>query len=237
METGRWTMAGESTSPSLRVDKLIEGHEYSFRVKAVNREGESAWLTGKESIVAKNPFDVASKPMAPQVVDVDADHVDLEFRPPRNDGGTPITEYIIEKKPKKSPFWQEAVRVAATKPKAGEEDSAAAIRTTVPDLIEGEEYEFRVIAVNKAGPSEPSDPSEAVICRPTKVPPSIDLAAMKDIRVRVGRAINFTVPYKGTPCPTATWSINGKDVVVDKRVECENIAASAIINIPNSVRD
>ncbi|OTF81927.1 hypothetical protein BLA29_015399, partial [Euroglyphus maynei] len=76
-------MAGESTSPSLRVDKLIEGHEYSFRVKAVNREGESAWLTGKESIVAKNPFDVASKPMAPQVVDVDADHVDLEFRPPR----------------------------------------------------------------------------------------------------------------------------------------------------------
>ena len=243
METGRWTMAGESTSPSLRVDKLIEGHEYSFRVKAVNREGESPWLTGKESIIAKNPFDVASKPQAPQVVDVDADHVDLEFRPPRNDGGTPITEYIIEKKPKKSPFWQEAVRVAAPpKPKAGDDGEAAAnvpIRTTVPDLIEGEEYEFRVVAVNKAGPSDPSDPSEAVVCRPTKVPPSIDLGAMKDIYVRVGRAINFTVPYKGTPCPTATWTIKGKDVVAgaDKRVECENMAASAIINITNSVRE
>ena len=243
METGRWTMAGESTSPSLHVDKLIEGHEYSFRVKAINREGESDWLTGKESIIAKNPFDVASKPMAPQVVDVDADHVDLEFRPPRNDGGTPITEYIIEKKPKKSPFWQEAIRVPATKPKgSGEDDAAAAsaaIRATVPDLIEGEEYEFRVIAVNKAGPSDPSDASEAVVCRPTKVPPSIDLDAMKDIRIRVGRAINFTVPYSGTPSPKATWTIKGQDVQPgeDKRVECENIASSAIINIPNSVRE
>ena len=39
-------------------------------------------------------------------------------------------------------------------------------RGTVPDLTEGEQYQFRVIAVNQAGPSEPSEPSDTVTCKP-----------------------------------------------------------------------
>ena len=253
-ETGRWTNAGESATPSVRVDKLIEGHEYLFRVKAVNREGDSPWCQGRDSIVAKNPFDTASKPAPPKVVDVDADHVDLEWRPPRSDGGAPITEYIVEKKPKKSAFWTEAVRVPAPKgkdasggaklpgAKPGSGDGADAdanvLRATVPDLLEGEEYEFRIVAVNKAGPSDPSDPSESVICRPSKVPPSIDLDAMKDIKVRAGRPINFTVPIKGAPTPTITWNVKGTVVLPkDPRIETESTSTTAIINIPSSVRD
>ena len=36
----------------------------------------------------------------------------------------------------------------------------------VPDLIEGNQYEFRVRAVNKAGPGEASDPTKPHIARP-----------------------------------------------------------------------
>lgn len=51
--------------------------------------------------------------------------------------------------------WEPAITVPA--------DSTSA---TVPDLTAGEEYEFRIIAVNKGGASEPSDPSQSVIAKP-----------------------------------------------------------------------
>ena len=100
-------------------------------------------------------LDQPDKPGAPQVVDWDSGNVDLSWNPPRRDGGAPITGYIIEKKPKNSPIWEEAARVEG-------KDT----RATVPGLKDGEEYEFRVTAVNKAGPSEPSEPCAPFLARP-----------------------------------------------------------------------
>lgn len=53
--------------------------------------------------------------------------------------------------------WEEGARVPGTETKG-----------TVPNLTEGQEYEFRVVAVNKAGPGEPSDPSDMVMCKPRR---------------------------------------------------------------------
>lgn len=99
-ENMRWVPVGEAIGTSMRVDHLSEGHDYQFRVRACNKEGESAPLQTSEAITAKDPFTRPDRPGAPQATDWDKDHVDLEWTPPKKDGGAPITDYIIEKRPK-----------------------------------------------------------------------------------------------------------------------------------------
>lgn len=55
-ETGVWLPVGQSPVPEMEVTDLTPGHEYKFRVKAVNKEGESEPLETYSSIIAKDPF-------------------------------------------------------------------------------------------------------------------------------------------------------------------------------------
>ena len=84
---GTWVDAGETPDCKLKVNKLTPNKEYAFRVKAVNAQGESIPLEIVSPIVAKNPFDVPDAPGEPNIVDFGADHVDLSWTAPANDGG------------------------------------------------------------------------------------------------------------------------------------------------------
>ena len=55
-DSGLWLPVGKSKDPEMEVDGLVPGHEYSFRVKAINKEGESEPLETLSSIIAKDPF-------------------------------------------------------------------------------------------------------------------------------------------------------------------------------------
>ena len=54
--TGQWMPCGQSKVPEHDVTGLQEGKKYKFRVKAVNKDGESEPLEADQAIVAKNPF-------------------------------------------------------------------------------------------------------------------------------------------------------------------------------------
>lgn len=81
--------------------------------------------------------------------------MELEWDPPKSDGGAPITGYVIEKKSKHAKEWAKAA-----------EFKEPVTKGVVMGLKENEEYQFRVRAVNKAGPGEPSDASTKVIAKP-----------------------------------------------------------------------
>lgn len=79
----------------------------------------------------------------------------LQHRPEFQDGGDPISGYVIEKRKKHAKDWVECAKV-----------NGPVYEASVLGLKEGEEYQFRIRAVNNAGMGEPSDPSKKVITKP-----------------------------------------------------------------------
>lgn len=104
-----------------------------------------------------NPLlDPPSAPEAPLVDEIFATTCRLQWSPPSTDGGSPLTTYVLERRLQGATRWSKV-----TKQTIGPET----IQMVVEELIEGSEYEFRVIACNKVGPSEPSAPSRMILAK------------------------------------------------------------------------
>lgn len=96
--------------------------------------------------------DVPGKPGTPLPSAVKNTSISLSWSAPTSDGGSPITNYILEMKSSVLFRWTPVTS-----------DKITDTEYTVSKLTEGEEYEFRVIAENRAGQGKPSDS-----CKPVK---------------------------------------------------------------------
>lgn len=209
--TGQWIPCGRSNEPEATVTGLQEGKSYKFRVKAVNKEGDSEPLETEGTIIAKNPFDEPDKPGRPEPTDWDEDFVDLKWAPPKDDGGAEIEKYIVQKRDKSGRTWNDALTVP------GKQTTAK-----VTDIEPGHEYEFRVVAVNKAGPSEPSDASKSVIAKPRFLAPRIDRKNLQKKVMRAGQMLRMEADVKGEPAPKITWTYNNETLRTVDRLKIDN---------------
>lgn len=93
-------------------------------------------------------------PAAPEVVDKNKHSVTLAWKPPENDGGSPVKGYIIQIQEEGSSNW---IRV-------NDSDSLhPTTEFTMPSLREMKRYRFRIIAVNDIGESDPSPSTSEVL--------------------------------------------------------------------------
>ncbi len=88
-----------------------------------------------------------------EVSDIRPDSCVLTWKPPKNDGGSPISNYIIEKFNTKKGEWQKVSSFCRVP------------FYEVTGLTEGAEYKFRVSAENLYGQSVPLECEKPIIAK------------------------------------------------------------------------
>lgn len=105
------------------------------------------------NIFGSSHLDVPSAPRDLSVSDITKTTAMLKWAEPESDGGSPITNYVVEKCTNFNSRWVKACKATVT-------DTTV----TLSDLVEGTSYEFKVYAENEAGPGpacKPVGPVEA----------------------------------------------------------------------------
>ena len=183
--------AGSSLTTAETVAGLSNGDTYEFQVAAVNGVGTSPPSAVSNSVVPATP------PGAPTNVGArayDAD-VTVTFTPPTSDGGAPVTGYGVQ-----------AIDLTNGGGDATQGGSASPI--TVPGLINGDTYEFKVFAANDAAFGPYSSYSPTVVPEPVPGAPT-SVGAVGDN----GQAtVTFAAPTDIGGSPLLGYSVQAIDL-------------------------
>lgn len=95
------------------------------------------------------PSELPGAPESPQVSDIFKDCCTITWQAPASDGGAAITGYWLERRQTSSSRWMKVNKEAVTD-----------LTVTDTQLIENNEYEYRVMAENKAGVGPASNASQ-----------------------------------------------------------------------------
>jgi len=225
-------MTEDGSAKKVKVKNLTPMHRYRFRTRAVNKIGESDPCEMKgDDILAKDPWDEPDPCGKPDIVDWSPTHADLVWDPPASDGGAPITHYVIEQKEKNMGQWVEGKTLTVKEVEA----LGNKIKGKCDGLVEGQEYQFRIRAVNKGGPSKPGPPSESMIAKHRFIPPHLLGDGIYDITLKKGRPIRYDLWFGGEPAPTVEWERNGRTLTSDENTSIELYAKNSIYTEKNTV--
>ena len=92
---------------------------------------------------------IPDAPGKPEVKDINATQMSVFWTSPKSDGGSPITGYIVEQKDAESTRWSRVTKELIM-------DTTYEATNLKADM----EYQFRVMAENKAGTGPASEPSD-----------------------------------------------------------------------------
>ncbi|XP_019123026.2 myosin binding protein Ha isoform X3 [Larimichthys crocea] len=149
-------------------------------------------------------------PASVKLVDTWGFNAALEWIPPKDNGNTEITGYLIQKADKKTGDWFTVL------------ENYHRLTATISDLIMGNSYTFRVFALNKVGMSESSAVTKAVATiQKTGIdykPPEYQdhdfseapkfTTMLSDRAATVGYTTKLLCSVRGSPKPKIEWLKN-----------------------------
>ncbi|XP_035508303.1 myosin-binding protein C, cardiac-type isoform X2 [Morone saxatilis] len=188
-----------------KTDRKHSG-KYDLQVQIENVEDTAS--------VTLQVVDLPGSPEALKIIDVWGFNVALEWKPPKDNGNCEITGYTIQKADKKTMEWYTVY------------EQYRRTHSVVSDLIMGNEYIFRVFAINLVGLSpEPCTTKDSAYIQKTGIaykPPSHkehDFSeAPKFTHPLVNRSViagynaTLSCSVRGIPKPKVTWYKNKMDI-------------------------
>uniref|UniRef100_A0A8C3Y2N7 Titin n=1 Tax=Catharus ustulatus TaxID=91951 RepID=A0A8C3Y2N7_CATUS len=142
-----------ATSLSVKEATRIDSGQYVLLAKNVAGE--------KKVPVNVKVLDRPGPPEGPvEITGVTAEKCTLSWKPPLQDGGSDISHYVVEKRETSRLVWTVV------------DSNVQTLNCKVTKLLEGNEYVFRIMAVNKYGVGEPLESDPVVAKNPFVVPPS-----------------------------------------------------------------
>uniref|UniRef100_A0A8D2JJB8 Titin n=1 Tax=Varanus komodoensis TaxID=61221 RepID=A0A8D2JJB8_VARKO len=203
------TVTTNCTKNVFRIEQLQEGCSYYFRVLAANEYGVGLPAETSE------PVKVSEPPYPPErvtLVDVTRNSATIKWEKPESDGGSKITGYVVEMQTKGSEKWSTCTQVKT-------------LEATISGLSMGEEYTFRVCAVNEKGKSDPRQLGVPVIAKDIEIQPSVELL-FNTFSVKAGEDLKIDV-----------WKKDGQPLRETTRVNVKTTKTSTLLLIKEASRE
>uniref|UniRef100_A0A8C6WTI5 Titin n=1 Tax=Neogobius melanostomus TaxID=47308 RepID=A0A8C6WTI5_9GOBI len=144
----------DSFSTVLNINECTRNHTGNYLLTVSNPAGT------KTVALNVTVLDVPAAPIGPvNILEVSPDAMMIEWRPPKDDGGSPVTNYIVEKRESNKETW------------GGVSSGSLATQLNITRLQKGTEYVVRIRAENKMGIGAPLE-SKPTVAEHTFMPPS-----------------------------------------------------------------
>ncbi len=152
-------------------------------------------------MVAGDPYNVPSRPGKPEVCDWGPDFAEIRWSTPEEDGGAEISSYRIEMRGGGSARggWRAAATSEESEATVGGGDGGGE-----RVMEEGQEYQFRVVALNAAGESDASRASEPCVARPRFSRPELS-GLPEAVSVHCSQVLRIRAAVRGSPRPALSW--------------------------------
>uniref|UniRef100_A0A3Q3GMP7 Titin n=1 Tax=Labrus bergylta TaxID=56723 RepID=A0A3Q3GMP7_9LABR len=222
----RWSKADGTLNERAQIE--VTSSYTMILIENVDRFDTGKYVLSLENLSgSKSAFiNVSEAPLPPGkivLVDVTRHTVTLSWEKPDYDGGSKITNYIVEMQPKGDDKWTTCSEVKA-------------LEATVDGLATGEEYSFRVFAVNDKGRSDAKPLANPVVVKDITMAPTIKLV-FNTYSVKAGDDLKIDIPFKGRPDPEVSWKKDGNALKQTTRVNVLTSKTSSKIFIKDATKE